>query len=180
MHGGARWEPARGVWSARRAALGPRRSTAHRPQPPPPPREAIPLSCYTALHLNLSSHSLAAVAGSSLLFSTRLCPFARRRRANWLACLGLFLSSQQAARGRAARDTHAPASPTTCTHERSYVLQVQHQFAAISRTVKQHRELALGPGREEERGNYPPAVARAVRSGCSCACNLCLLHCWLC
>jgi hypothetical protein len=38
----------------------------------------------------------------------KLCPFARRRRANWLACLGLLLSSQQAARGRAARRRARP------------------------------------------------------------------------
>jgi hypothetical protein len=30
------------------------------------------------------------------------------------------------------------------------------------------------------RRNYPPVVARAVRPGCSCACALCLLRCWLC
>jgi hypothetical protein len=67
----------------------------------------------------------AAGSDSGQCLCISLCPFARHRRANWLACLGLFLSSQQAARGRAARDARAPASPTTCAHKKSYVLQVQ-------------------------------------------------------
>jgi hypothetical protein len=32
---------------------------------------------------------------------------------------------------------------------------------------------------EERRRNHPPAAARAMQSGCSCACALCLLRCWL-
>jgi hypothetical protein len=48
-------------------------------------------------------------------------------------------------------------------------------------TEKTQNVLAVRLEEEEEEGrNYPPAVARAVWSGCSCACALCLLRCWLC
>jgi hypothetical protein len=44
---------------------------------------------------------------------------------------------------------------------------------------KKKKEGKKGAGKEGRRGGYPPAAAGVVRSGCSCACALCLLRCWL-
>jgi hypothetical protein len=80
-----------------------------------------------------------------------------------------------------------------CTHAHAWKCQAHARVAKYVAKGRSHRGACLIWGKRiqtpsgtrtkrcaEATPNYMPAVARAARPGCSCACALCLLRCWLC